>query len=180
MIVPIYQSEISPAEHRGKLACIEFTGNVVGYASSIWIDYFCSFITSDMSWRIPLSIQCIGGLALAIGSLFIPESPRFLIDTDQDEEGLKVLADFQDGNLDDPVTRAHFAEIKESVLLDRAVGDRSYKALWKRYKGRVLIAMSSQAFAQMNGINVISYYAPLVFERRSSPPATIWHPVVSY
>lgn len=26
MIVPTYQSEISPAENRGKLACIEFTG----------------------------------------------------------------------------------------------------------------------------------------------------------
>ena len=39
--------------------------------------------------------------------------------------------------------------------------------LWRRYKARVLIAMSSQAFAQLNGINVISYYAPLVFERKS-------------
>jgi hypothetical protein len=35
MIVPVYQSEISPAENRGKFACIEFTGNIVGYASSI-------------------------------------------------------------------------------------------------------------------------------------------------
>jgi hypothetical protein len=35
MIVPVYQSEISPAENRGKLACIEFTGNIVGYASSV-------------------------------------------------------------------------------------------------------------------------------------------------
>lgn len=25
MCVPVYQSEISPAENRGKLACIEFT-----------------------------------------------------------------------------------------------------------------------------------------------------------
>lgn len=76
MIVPIYQSEISPADHRGKLACIEFTGNIVGYAASIWTDYFCSYIRSDMSWRIPLSVQCVGGLVLALGSLVIPESPR--------------------------------------------------------------------------------------------------------
>jgi MFS family permease len=76
MIVPIYQSEISPAEHRGRLACIEFTGNIIGYASSIWIDYFCSFITSDLSWRIPLFIQCLGGVILAAGTFVIPESPR--------------------------------------------------------------------------------------------------------
>lgn len=35
MIVPVFQSEISSAENRGKLACIEFTGNIVGYASSV-------------------------------------------------------------------------------------------------------------------------------------------------
>jgi len=41
---------------------------------------------------------------------------------------------------------------------------RSYIHMWQRYRRRVLLAMSSQAFAQMNGINVISYYAPRVFE----------------
>lgn len=29
------------------------------------------------------------------------------------------------------------------------VGDRSYRAMWRRYKVRVLIAMSAQAFAQL-------------------------------
>jgi len=37
--------------------------------------------------------------------------------------------------------------------------------MWRRYKRRLIIAMSSQALAQLNGINVISYYAPLVFEQ---------------
>ena len=36
--------------------------------------------------------------------------------------------------------------------------------MWKKYRKRVLLAMASQAFAQLNGINVISYYAPRVFE----------------
>ncbi|KAH0551533.1 hypothetical protein GP486_007248, partial [Trichoglossum hirsutum] len=35
-IVPVYQSEISPPHNRGKLACIEFTGNIIGYATSVW------------------------------------------------------------------------------------------------------------------------------------------------
>jgi hypothetical protein len=76
MIVPVYQSEISEADNRGKLACIEFTGNIVGYASSVWVDYFSSFIQSDLSWRIPLGIQIVIGSILAVGSLMIPESPR--------------------------------------------------------------------------------------------------------
>ncbi|ORY28027.1 putative receptor [Naematelia encephala] len=165
MIVPIYQSEISPADHRGLLGAVEFTGNIIGYASSVWIDYACSYLQSDWSWRVPLFVQCFGGLVLAFGSFITPESPRYLVDTDQEVEGLAVIADFQGKALDDEKVLAEYKEIRDAVLADRAVGDRSYKALWKRYKGRVLIAMSSQMFAQLNGINVISYYAPLVFEQ---------------
>lgn len=77
-IVPVYQSEISPPHNRGKLACIEFTGNIFGYATSVWVDYFCGFITSNMSWRLPLMMQCIMGALLGLGSLIIVESPRLV------------------------------------------------------------------------------------------------------
>ncbi|KAI0687760.1 general substrate transporter [Cytidiella melzeri] len=164
-IVPIYQSEISPPNHRGALACMEFSVNVFGYASSVWIDYFCSFIESDNSWRIPLAVQCIIGALLAVGSLLIPESPRWLIDNDRDAEGMRVIADLHGGNEEDVVAVAEFQEIKDRVMWERESGEeRSYASMWKKYKRRVLLAMSSQAFAQLNGINVISYYAPRVFE----------------
>ena len=81
-IVPIYQSEISPPHNRGKLACIEFTGNVSGYAASVWVDYFCSYIKSDYAWRVPLALQCFMGLLLGLGSLIICESPRSVTLTD--------------------------------------------------------------------------------------------------
>ncbi|KAL7418182.1 general substrate transporter [Mrakia frigida] len=165
MIVPVYQSEVSPAHNRGLLGAVEFTGNIIGYASSVWIDYFCTYIKSDMSWRFPLSIQCAIGIILAVGALFIPESPRHLIATGQDEDGLRVIAALHGLDEDDALVLEEFKEIQEVVEADNAIGDRSYSALWRRYKGRVLIAMSSQMFAQLNGINVISYYAPLVFEQ---------------
>ena len=56
-----------------------------------------------------------------------------------------------------------------NVLLTRQEGERSYRDMFRRYYKRVFIAMSAQALAQLNGINVISYYAPLVFE------AAGWH-----
>lgn len=169
-IVPVYQSEISPPHNRGKLACIEFTGNIVGYASSVWVDYFCSFIKSDVSWRLPLLLQCVMGSLLFIGSFVIVETPRWLLDTDRDAEGMIVLANLHgDGDVKHPVAIQEFRDIKEAVLQERLDGDRTYGYMWRRYKKRVIIAMSSQAFAQLNGINVISYYAPLVFEEAG------WH-----
>lgn len=78
-IVPVYQSEISPPHNRGKLACVEFTGNICGYAASVWVDYFCSYIRNDWAWRIPLLMQCVMGGLLAVGSLLICESPRYIL-----------------------------------------------------------------------------------------------------
>ncbi|KAF8242263.1 general substrate transporter [Wilcoxina mikolae CBS 423.85] len=165
-IVPVYQSEISPPHNRGQLACIEFTGNIVGYATSVWVDYFCSYIENHYAWRLPLFMQCLMGAFLALGSLIICESPRWLLDNDHDEEGIVVLANLHGGgDVHNERAREEFREIKMNVLLQRAEGERSYSEMWSRYRKRLLIAMSAQAFAQLNGINVISYYAPMVFEQ---------------
>lgn len=165
MIVPTYQSEISPAENRGKLACIEFTGNVIGYASSVWVDYFCSYIESDISWRLPLSLQVVIGVTLAFGSILLPESPRWLLDQDRDEEGMRVLADLHGrGDPTEPRAKLEFREIKENVLHLRKQGNNSYARMFTQYRYRTLIAMSSQMCAQLNGINLVSYFGPLVFE----------------
>ncbi|KAI7103480.1 general substrate transporter [Hortaea werneckii] len=165
-IVPVYQSEISPPHNRGKLACIEFSGNIFGYMCSVWVDYFCSYIPSDWAWRVPLLLQVIMGGLLAVGSFLIVESPRWLLDNDHDEEGIVVIANlYGKGDIHNPKARDEYREIKMNVLLQRQEGERSYADMFKRYYKRVFIAMSAQALAQLNGINVISYYAPLVFEQ---------------
>ncbi|CCE90319.1 uncharacterized protein TDEL_0B01900 [Torulaspora delbrueckii] len=166
-IVPIYQSEISPPHNRGKLACIEFTGNIVGYAASVWIDYGCSFIEGNASWRIPLLLQSVIGFALFCGTFVILETPRWLLNHDHDVEGLIVIADLHsDGDVQDQRAKDEYHAIKETVLISRMEGEgKSHWNVFKRYKRRMLIAMSSQMFAQLNGINVISYYAPMVFEQ---------------
>ena len=92
---------------------------------------------------------------------------RWLIDTDKDEEGMQVIADLHGGGLEDPIAVAEFQEIKDKVHEDvrmttfslklsilssvkRESGeDRSYRMMWRKYKRRVLLAMSSQAFAQL-------------------------------
>lgn len=90
---------------------------------------------------------------------------RWLLDTDHDEEGMVVIANlYGKGDLHNDKARQEYRDIKMNVLLTRQEGERSYMEMFRRYSRRVFIAMSAQAFAQLNGINVISYYAPLVFE----------------
>lgn len=68
------------------------------------------------------------------------------------------------GDIHNDKARQEYREIKMNVLIQRQEGERSYYEMFRRYHRRVFIAMSAQALAQLNGINVISYYAPLVFE----------------
>jgi len=91
---------------------------------------------------------------------------RWLLDNDHDEEGIVVIANlYGGGDIHNPRAREEFREIKLNVLLARQEGERTYREMFKRYYKRVFIAMSAQALAQLNGINVISYYAPYVFEQ---------------
>ena len=88
------------------------------------------------------------------------------MDNDHDEEGIVVIANlYGGGDIHNHKAREEYREIKMGVLLQRQEGERSYSEMFKRHNKRVFIAMSAQAFAQLNGINVISYYAPLVFEQ---------------
>lgn len=48
----------------------------------------------------------------------MPESPRWLIDTDKEEEGMRVIADLHGGDPNNPVALAEFQEIKDKVLED--------------------------------------------------------------
>ncbi|KAK6459271.1 uncharacterized protein RJT20DRAFT_14763 [Scheffersomyces xylosifermentans] len=180
-MVPSYQCEISPSEERGKLVCGEFTGNIAGYALSVWADYFCYFIQNigdarenphsffaNLSWRLPLFLQVVIALVLFVGGFFIVESPRWLLDVDRDQQGFHVLALLYDSYPDDSKPREEFFMIKNSILQERETtpkSERSWRHMFKNYMTRVLIACSALAFAQFNGINIISYYAPMVFEQ---------------
>ncbi|EGV66607.1 Ribulose bisphosphate carboxylase large chain [Yamadazyma tenuis] len=165
-IIPCYQSEISPPDDRGFYACLEFTGNIIGYATSIWVDYGFSYLDNDWSWRSPLVVQCVVGLLLFLGTFVIVETPRWLLDKNHDLEGLIVIADlYADGDVEDIRAKDEYRNIKENILIARVEGgERSYRYMLNRYAKRLSVACFSQMFAQMNGINIVSYYAPMIFE----------------
>lgn len=48
----------------------------------------------------------------------MPESPRWLLDTDRDTEGMRVLVDLHGGDPDDVIAKAEFAEIKERIVFE--------------------------------------------------------------
>jgi hypothetical protein len=79
---------------------------------------------------------------------------------------MQVIADLHGGDPEDTTAKAEFREIKERVISEvasfssgvathatfrqRESGEgRTYESMWRRYQRRILLAMSSQAFAQL-------------------------------
>lgn len=76
-LVPLYQSEIAPPRIRGLLVGVHGVLICVGYTLASWVGLGFYFVDADgAQWRLPLAIQALPPLGLAIGVLFLPESPR--------------------------------------------------------------------------------------------------------
>lgn len=46
----------------------------------------------EAAWRIPLALQLIPAIILGIGILFMPFSPRWLVNQGRDDEAIAVLS----------------------------------------------------------------------------------------
>ncbi|KAI9295089.1 sugar transporter [Neoconidiobolus thromboides FSU 785] len=171
MVVPLYQSEISSPDIRGRLISLQQFAITVGIAASFWVDYLCQGFYDDLAWRLPLGLQAAPAVILAVGTIFLPFSPRWLIDKDRDEEGKRVIADLRaGGDVFHPIVQEEYDEIKREVLLEREIAVGSYLDLFRgSIRRRVILGITIQAFQQLTGINAIMYYAPLIFQMAGLP-----------
>ncbi len=77
-LVPPYQSEIAPPKIRGLLVGMHGVFIGTGYMIAGWVGVGFYFVNAlGAQWRLPLAIQCLPPLFLAIGVMFLPESPRW-------------------------------------------------------------------------------------------------------
>ena len=79
-IIPLYQSEITAPSIRGRLVSIQQWSITWGILIQYFIQFGCSYIDGDASFRIPWGLQVVPAVVLSIGMLAFPESPRWLID----------------------------------------------------------------------------------------------------
>ena len=93
-----YSAELAPPEVRGSLVALQQLAITFGITVSFWIDYVTNYIggtgitQSEASWRIPLALQLVPALILGVGILFMPFSPRWLVNQGRDDEALAVLS----------------------------------------------------------------------------------------
>ncbi|KAF3908984.1 hypothetical protein ABW20_dc0107466 [Dactylellina cionopaga] len=163
--IPLYQSEISPAQQRGRLVIMNHVGFVTGLAVAFWVGYGFSFWDTGkgtyLAWRLSMAVQYIPALAFMIGLPFVPESPRWLIDHNRLDEARRSMAWIR-GTTDQDKVQNEIDIIVENVRYHREHDIRSWKVLFtdERLFARLWRATFLQFIAMMSGATAIKYYLP--------------------
>ncbi|KAG8214247.1 putative sugar transporter STL1 [Butyriboletus roseoflavus] len=167
-VTPVYQSEITLPEHRGWLVCCQLTSMLGGLMLAYWINYGFYFHSSSAQWRFPLLFQCIFAIYVIAVTFWLPETPRWLMQHDPTpDRGTTVLAKLRGVSSDHPAVQHERAEILDAISLE-AKEKGSWSDLFKdhgiRGNKRFYLALGIQFMQQMTGINIVTYYAPTLFQ----------------
>lgn len=157
--VPLFISEIAPAKYRGGLNISFQMLITVG----ILIANLVNFLTSKIhtyGWRISLGGAAFPAIFLGLGSLLIVETPTSLIERGNTEEGLWVLKKIR--GVED--VQEEYTAICRATEAAKKIKN-PFKNLLKRSSiPQLFCGTILQVFQQFTGINVIMFYAPVLFQ----------------
>lgn len=159
-VSPMYISEISPAEIRGRLVSFNQFAIIFGMLVVYFVNWNIARGQSiewinTVGWRRMFASEAIPAALFGTLLLLVPETPRYLALARKDEKALSVLMKI---NGSKEIAQNILNEIKSTV-------DHSFKASVLSYgKKVIIIGILLSVFQQFVGINVALYYAPRIFE----------------
>jgi MFS family permease len=151
---------MAPPQYRGAInngfeLCIS-----LGILFANILNYFVIKITAGWGWRISLSMAALPAAFLTIGTIFLPETPSFIIQRDGDTDKARILLQKLRGTtsvqneLDDLVSASNLSRTTKYP----------FRNIFKRkYRPQLVIVLLIPFFNQVTGINVMNFYAPVMF-----------------
>ena len=92
--VVIYATEMAHPSFRGPTVGLINGFYLVGQLPGTFIPYATSTISDDRSWRVPTDIGFTFRILVLVGCILLPESPRWLIANNRQEEAHSILVRF--------------------------------------------------------------------------------------
>jgi SP family arabinose:H+ symporter-like MFS transporter len=174
IIAPMYIAEIAPADLRGRMVSFNQLNIVIGISAA----YFSNFLIlslgqSDLAWaqtlgmgawawRWMLGVEALPAIFYFLALFFVPESPRWLIMNDRDEEAVDVMTHVS-GRAE---AQAELADVRASIGVASDSDRASLRELFQPAMKLVLtIGISVAILQQITGINSVFFYAPMIFEQ---------------
>lgn len=188
---PLYISEISPPEYRGRLAGMFQFNIVFGILIALVSNYLLGGL-GETAWRWMLGVEAIPALIYSVMCFGLPQSPRWLISRKNDlskatevmqllqpdvsaseieqsvNEIVVALSTASTASLEASSTPASRSSIDSTENPYRTPPTRSVESssssFWGGMKKPILLAFLIAFFNQLSGINAVLYFAPRIFE----------------
>lgn len=170
MVSPLYISEISPAKYRGRMVALYQLAITIGiltaYFSNAYIqnqatiaegqpESIFSFLFRNEIWRGMFAAETIPAFFFLLLIFIIPESPRWLITKNQDENAKKTLLKLGSESF----ASNQISAVKESLKHETG----SLKQLLQPgFRTALFIGVTIMLLSQFSGINAIIYYGPKI------------------
>ncbi|AJC95323.1 sugar porter family MFS transporter [Staphylococcus hyicus] len=154
-IVPVYLSELAPTDARGSLSSLNQLMITIGILSSFLVNYA---LAPFEAWRWMLGLAVVPSLILMIGVIFMPESPRWLLE----KRGEKAARDVMKLTYPEHEIDLEIANMKKINAISESTWD-VLKSPWLRTT--IIIGSVFALLQQLIGINAIIHYAPTIFHK---------------
>ncbi|KAJ5096400.1 hypothetical protein NUU61_005756 [Penicillium alfredii] len=166
---PMLITELAYPTHRGKYTSAFWTMYYLGAILASWASYGTQkhLVQTNWSWRVPSIVQAGFPIVQIMFWWFVPESPRWLIANGKPQQAEQLLAQYHTaGDTSHPLIQFEMAEIRRTIEMESRASETKWAALIKTpgNRKRTFVAVSIGAFAQWNGVAVVSYYLTLVLD----------------
>ncbi|XP_053318717.1 proton myo-inositol cotransporter isoform X2 [Spea bombifrons] len=164
MTVPVYIAEAAPPHLRGRLVTINTLFITGGQFFAAVVDGAFSYLRKD-GWRYMLGLSAVPAILQFIGFLFLPESPRWLIQKGQTQKARRVLSLIRGNQTIDEEYDSIKNSIDEEEKEIGAGGPVIYRMLvYAPTRRALLLGCGLQMFQQLAGINTVMYYSATIFQ----------------
>jgi len=168
-ISPLYMSEIAPKQVRGTLGVIIALGLQFGKLFACLYETLClKLITGNptLQWRIAISGLAFPSIIFLLVVWFLPETPRYLLMKNRDDEALDTLARIREKSKDEPEVADEFKQMSIRLKADMTRGVMSWSEILadKSLVYRVIIVIILELLRMLVGVAAISYFSTQIYE----------------
>lgn len=157
LLAPLYIAEVSPASIRGRLVALNQMAIVSGILLAYLSNWLLSFLGAD-SWRWMFLTAAAPSIGFFAGLFFVPESPRWLVESGREKEALDVLT-----RVDGESAAAELEAIRETIAEESG---KLSDLLAPGLRRATIIALALAVLQQITGINTILFYGSIIFKEQ--------------
>lgn len=176
VVSPLYISEVSVAQYRGRLVSLYQLAVTVGFLGAYLMNYqLLAWSNSGVAaadswmdrifisevWRGMLGMETLPALLFFLIIFFIPESPRWLIVKGNDMRAASILERIY-GSVKEASIQLN--ETKSMLQSSSSAQSEWYILFQPGIRKAVIIGAGIAILGQFMGVNAVLYYGPSIFE----------------